>query len=71
MRPLPFDLGLREEDERAIQQARRRQSFVLDREAAFRLIADASALVDGAVRRRPLLLGAAFTLPGLEESSDV
>jgi len=41
--------------------------FVLDRVAALRLIADASPLVDAAVRRRPLLSGAPFTLPGHED----
>ena len=62
----PFDLGLGEEDQRAIRAAHR-EHFVVDREAALRLIRDASPLVDRAVRRRPLLSGAAFTLPGHQE----
>jgi len=60
---LPFDLGLSEEDERALRQARR-ERHVIDGEAALRLIKDASQLVDAAVRRRPLFSGAPFTLPG-------
>ncbi len=63
----PFDLGLSEADELAMRQARLRR-FVVDREAALRLIADAGALVDAAVRRRPFLSGAPFTLPGHEET---
>ena len=39
----------------------------VDREAALRLIADAGACVDAAVRRRPLFSGAPFTLPAHEE----
>jgi hypothetical protein len=69
MRGPPFDLGLSEADERALRQARR-QRFAIDREAALRLIADASPLVDAAVRRRPLLSGAPFTLPGHRESPE-
>jgi hypothetical protein len=65
MSAIPFELGLCEEDERAIRLARR-DAFVFEREAALRLMADASALVDAAVRRRPLLSGAAFTLPDQE-----
>ncbi len=61
-----FDLGLSEEDERAMSEARLLR-FVVDRESAFRLIADAGPLVDAAVRRRPLPSGAPFTLPGHEE----
>ena len=61
-----FDLGLSEEDERAMREARRLR-FAVDRESAFRLITDAGALVDAAVRRRPLPSGAPFTLPGHEE----
>jgi hypothetical protein len=68
MRSPHFDLGLTEADERAIQDARR-ERFTLDREAALRLIADVSPLVDAAVRRRPLNSGAPFTLPGHQESS--
>ena len=64
----PFDLGLCEADERAIAAARR-ERLVFDREAALRLMADASALVDAAVRRRPLLSGAPFTLPDREEAT--
>lgn len=63
----PFDLGLSKEDELAMREARLRR-LVVDREAALRLIADAGALVDAAVRRRPLLSGAPFTLPGHEEN---
>ena len=66
MRAAPFDLGLGAEDERAIRDARFGR-FVLDREAALKLITDASPLVDAAVRRRPVLSGAPFTLPGHEE----
>jgi len=61
-----FDLGLSEEDEAAMKEARLLR-FVVDREAALRLIADAGALVDAAVRRRPLPSGASFTLPGHQE----
>jgi hypothetical protein len=61
-----FDLGLCEEDELAMREARLRH-FVVDRDAALRLISDAGALVDAAVRRRPLFAGAPFTLPGHEE----
>ena len=61
-----FDLGLGAEDESAIREARRGR-FVLDREAALVLIADALPLVDAAVRRRPVLSGPPFTLPGHEE----
>ena len=61
-----FDLGLGEEDERAMREARRRP-LTVDREAALRLIAGVGALVDAAVRRRPLLSGAPFRLPGHEE----
>ena len=66
MRATPFDLGLGAEDERAIREARFGR-FVLDREAALKLITDASPLVDAAVRRRPVLSGAPFTLPGHKE----
>ena len=66
MRAAPFDLGLSAEDERAIREARCGR-FVLDREAALKLISGASALVDAAVRRRPVLTGPPFTLPGHEE----
>jgi len=61
-----FDLGLSEEDELAMREAHRRR-LIVDREAALKLIADAGALVDAAVRRRPLFSGAPFTLPGHEE----
>ena len=66
MRVAAFDLGLCAEDDRAMREARLGR-FVLDRVAALRLIADASPLVDAAVRRRPLLSGAPFTLPGHED----
>ncbi|HSD65152.1 MAG TPA: hypothetical protein VLF95_00545 [Vicinamibacteria bacterium] len=59
----PFDLGLTEEDERGLREARSRRLEV-DRQVALRLIADWGPLVDAAVRRRPLLQGAPFTLPG-------
>jgi hypothetical protein len=62
-----FDLGLGEEDFEAMRGARRRP-FAIDRAAALRLMAAASAGVDAAVRRRPLLTGPPFTLPGREES---
>jgi hypothetical protein len=61
-----FDLGLTEEDERALREARRRRPEI-DRELALKLIAEWGPLVDAAVRRRPLLRGAPFTLPGHEE----
>lgn len=64
-----FDLGLCEADELAMREARLRR-VVVDREAALRLIADAGALVDAAVRGRPLLSGAPFTLPGHREAPD-
>jgi len=66
MRAAPFDLGLGAEDERAIREARAGR-FVLDREAALELIRDASPLVDAAVRRRSVLSGPPFTLPGHKE----
>ena len=66
MRAARFDLGLSAEDERAIGEARCGH-FVLDREAALKLIRDASPLVDAAVRRQPVLSGPPFTLPGHEE----
>ncbi len=65
----PFDLGLSEEDERGLREARSRRSAV-DREVALKLIALWSPLVDAAVRRRPLFRGAPFTLPGHEEDLD-
>jgi hypothetical protein len=68
MRAALFDLGLGAEDERAIREARRGR-FVLDREAALKLMTDASPLVDAAVRRRPVLSGAPFTLPDHRERS--
>lgn len=64
MRATPFDLGLREEDERALRAARLVSRLEVDREAALKLMADASPIVDAAVRRRPLLRGAPFTLKG-------
>ena len=66
---LPFDLGLTDEDERAIRAARRKPA-AFDPDAALRLIRDASCLVDAAVRRRPLLSGKPFELPGHRERSD-
>ena len=62
----PFDLGLTEEDERAMREARSRR-FEVDRQVALRLIAEWGPLVDAAVRRRPLFRAAPFTLPGHEE----
>jgi len=59
----PFDLGLTEQDERGLREARSRRLEV-DRRVALRLIADWGPLVDAAVRRRPLFPGAPFTLPG-------
>jgi hypothetical protein len=64
----PLDLGLSPEDERAIRDGRRARP-VLDPEGALRLMAEASPLVDPAVRRRPLLSGVPFTLPGHREPS--
>jgi hypothetical protein len=58
-----FDLGLGADDEAALREARRRP-LVVDRDAALRLIAEASGHVDAAVRRRPVFKGAPFTLPG-------
>jgi hypothetical protein len=68
MRTPAFDLGLSEEDERALRAARLTRLEV-DREAALKLMADASPIVDAAVRRRPLFTGAPFTLPGHGEAS--
>ena len=62
----PFDLGLSEEDQRALREARSRR-FELDGQVALRLIAEWGPLVDAAVRRRPLFQGAPFTLPGHKE----
>jgi hypothetical protein len=64
----PFDLGLTEADELAIAAARRRP-VPFDRDAALRMVQDSSALVQAAVRRRPLLTGEPFELPGHEERS--
>jgi hypothetical protein len=64
-----FDLGLSREDELAMREARTLRC-VVDREAALRLIADAGALVDAAVRRRPLPSGTPFMLPGHQEGLD-
>jgi hypothetical protein len=61
-----FDLGLTEEDQRGLREARRRR-FEVDRQVALRLMAEWGPLVDAAVRRRPLFRGAPFTLPGHEE----
>jgi hypothetical protein len=61
-----FDLGLTEEDERALRDARSRP-FEVDGDLALKLIADWSPLVDEAVRRRPLFRGAPFTLPGHQD----
>ncbi len=61
-----FDLGLTDEDRRALREARVRRSAV-DHEVALRLIAEWGPLVDAAVRRRPLFRGAPFTLPGHED----
>jgi hypothetical protein len=63
-----FDLGLTAEDERAMR-AGRRERPVLDLEGALRLMAEASALVEAAVRRRPLFSGVPFTLPGHRDPS--
>jgi hypothetical protein len=65
MTPL-FDLGLSETDLDALRAARR-HVFPFDRQAAMKFIAQASARVDAAVRRRPLFTGAPFELPGLAE----
>jgi hypothetical protein len=62
MKPAPFDLGLCAADLDALREASR-SGFPLDREAAFRLVAQASARVDAAVRRRALFSGAPFELP--------
>ena len=62
----PFDLGLTEEDQRAMKEAGSRRSPV-DREAALKLIANCGPLVDAAVRRRLLFSGAPFTLPDHKE----
>jgi hypothetical protein len=62
-----FDLGLSEEDVRAIRAARQSRRAP-DGAAALRLIADATSLVDAAVRRRPLLSGAPFKLPSHDET---
>jgi hypothetical protein len=62
----PFDLGLTDEDRRAMREARLAR-VDLDRDAALRLISDTGPLVDAAVRRRPLFSGAPFTLPSHED----
>jgi hypothetical protein len=64
----PFDLGLTEEEERALREARLRPSGI-DLQVALRLIAEWGPLVDAAVRRRPLFQGEPFTLPGHREGS--
>lgn len=64
----PFDLGLTKADELAIAAARRRAAPV-DRDAALRMIRESAALVQAAVRRRPLLGGEPFELPGHKERS--
>jgi hypothetical protein len=69
MTPDLFDLGLTDEDRRALHDARRRRLDV-DREVALRLIAEWGQLVDAAVRRRPLFRGVPFTLPGHQEDPD-
>lgn len=69
MKAPAFDLGLSDEDERALRAARTARLEV-DRQAALKLIADASRVVDAAVRRRPLLSGAPFTLPSRADASD-
>jgi hypothetical protein len=69
MRALTFDLGLNEEDVRALRAARTARR-ALDRSAALKLMADASPIVDAAVRRRPLFSGAPFTLPSGDVASD-
>ena len=61
-----FDLELSEADVAALRAADRRGS-PLDGETALKFIAQASARVDEAVRRRPLFAGAPFELPGLGE----
>lgn len=66
MSGVAFDLGLGEEDFRAMREARLRPHAV-DGGAALRLMASASAAVDAAVRRRPPPTGPPFTLPGHEE----
>jgi hypothetical protein len=64
-----LDLGLTDDDLRALREARVRRPEV-DRQVALRLIAEWGPLVDAAVRRRPLFRGAPFTLPGHEEDPD-
>lgn len=61
-----FDLGLTEEDQHALREARSRRLEV-DRCVVLRLIAEWGPRMDAAVRRRPLLRGAPFTLPGHEK----
>jgi hypothetical protein len=61
-----FDLGLTEEDRRALRDARR-ERIEVDGRLALRLIAEWGPHVDAAVRRRPLFRGAPFTLPGHRE----
>lgn len=69
MKSPAFDLGLSDEDERALRAARAAR-FEVDRQTALKLMADVSLLVDAAVRRRPLLSGAPFTLPSRDDASD-
>ena len=68
MTPKPFDLGLTEEDERALREARLHRTRI-DLQVALRLIAEWGPLVDAAVRRRPLFHGEPFALPGHREGS--
>jgi hypothetical protein len=62
MRAPAFDLGFSREDQRALAEARR-SAVAVDPAAALKLMTDVSALVDAAVRRRPLHTGKPFTLP--------
>ncbi len=64
-----FDLGLTDEDRRALREASLRRPAI-DGQVALRLIAEWGPLVDAAVRRRPLFRGEPFTLPGHEEDPD-
>jgi hypothetical protein len=63
----PFDLGLCAEDERAMKDARGARTPI-DADSALRLMANASSIVDAAVRRRPPLAGAPFVLPARRTS---
>ena len=66
MKPAALDFGLGDLDLAALRAAR--ANAPLDGDAALRLIAELAPLVETAIRRRPLLTGSPFVLPGLDDS---